>query len=156
MYGVLLKHQLVDISFMSILWMLIVALPGFIFLNINLRCFKLFFSFNNTLNLYSIKKSYKFFADIGIFHRVSCPHTHQQNGTAKRKHRHIVETGLTLLAHASVPFSYWSDAFATACFLINRLPSCAINMQTPLERVLGETPNYTFFRVFGCMCWPHL
>jgi histone deacetylase 1/2 len=88
----------------------------------------------------------KFFADIGISHRVSYPHTHQQNGTAKRKHRHIVEIGLTLLAHASVPFSYWSDAFATACFLINRLPSHVINMQTPLERLLGETPDYTFFR----------
>jgi hypothetical protein len=47
---------------------------------------------------------------------VSCPHTHQQNGVAKRKHHHIVETGLTLLAHAFVPFYYWSDAFTTACF----------------------------------------
>jgi histone deacetylase 1/2 len=35
---------------------------------------------------------HKFFADIGISHRVSCPHTHQQNGTAERKHRHVVET----------------------------------------------------------------
>jgi histone deacetylase 1/2 len=98
----------------------------------------------------------KFFSDIGISHRVSCPHTHQQNGTAERKHRHIVETGLTLLAHASVPFRFWSDAFSTACFLINRLPSRVIDMQTPLERLLGEAPDYTFFRVFGCACWPHL
>jgi hypothetical protein len=36
----------------------------------------------------------------------SCPHTHQQNGFAERKHRHIVETDLTLLAHASMPFSF--------------------------------------------------
>jgi histone deacetylase 1/2 len=98
----------------------------------------------------------QFFSDIGISHRVSCPHTHQQNGTAERKHRHIVETGLTLLAHASVPFRFWSDAFSTACFLINRLPSRVINMKTPLERLLGEKPDYTFFRVFGCACWPHL
>ena len=59
-----------------------------------------------------------FFQKLGISHRVSCPHTHQQNGAVERKHRHIVETGLTLLAHASVPFRFWSDAFATACFLI--------------------------------------
>jgi histone deacetylase 1/2 len=72
------------------------------------------------------------------------------------KHRHIVETGLTLLAHAHVPFRFWSDAFSTACFLINRLPSRVINMQTPLERLLGEVPDYTFFKVFGCACWPHL
>jgi histone deacetylase 1/2 len=64
-----------------------------------------------------------FFQKQGIVHRVACPHTHQQNGAAERKHRHIVETGLTLLAHASVPFRFWSDAFTTACFLINRLPT---------------------------------
>ena len=87
---------------------------------------------------------------------VSCPHTHQQNGIAERKHRHIVETGLTLLAHASVPLQFWSDAFTTACFLINRLPTRVIDMQNPLERLLGETPDYTFFRVFSCACWPHL
>jgi histone deacetylase 1/2 len=86
-----------------------------------------------------------FFHKIGVSHRVSCPHTHQQNGSAERKHRHIVKTGLTLLAHASIPFRYWSDAFVIACFLINRMPTRVINMQTPLERLLGETPDYTFF-----------
>jgi histone deacetylase 1/2 len=98
----------------------------------------------------------KFFDDIGISHRVSCPHTHQQNGRAERKHRHLVETGLTLLAHASMPFRFWSDAFVTASFLINRTPSRVSNMQTPLERLLGEKPDYTFLKVFGCACWSHL
>jgi histone deacetylase 1/2 len=61
-----------------------------------------------------------------------------------------------LLAHASVPLCYWNDAFSIACFLINRLPSRTIDMQTPLEGLLHETPNYNFFKVFGCACWPHL
>ena len=34
----------------------------------------------------------------GIEFRHPCPHTSSQNGRAERKHRHIVETGLTLLA----------------------------------------------------------
>jgi histone deacetylase 1/2 len=97
-----------------------------------------------------------FFQKLGISHHVSCPHTHQQNGAAERKHRHIVETGLTLLAHASVPFRFWSDAFVTACFLINRLPTRLLHMKTPLEILLHETPDYSFFKVFGCACWPHL
>jgi histone deacetylase 1/2 len=96
-----------------------------------------------------------FFQKLGISHRVSYPHTHQQNGVAECKHRYIVETGLTLLAHASVPFCYWSDAFTTACFLINRLPTCLLHMKTPLEILLHETPDYTFLKVFGCACWLH-
>ena len=51
--------------------------------------------------------------------------------------------------------SFWSDAF-TACFLINRLPTRVLNMKTPIELLLDETPDYTFFKVFGCACWPHL
>ena len=84
------------------------------------------------------------------FSQLTGPSTLQQNGVVERKHRHTVETGLTLLAHASVPFCYWSDAFTTACFLINRLPTRLLNMKTPLELLLHETPDYTFLKVFGC------
>jgi histone deacetylase 1/2 len=86
---------------------------------------------------------------------VSCPHTHHQNGTTKRKHQHIVKNGLTSLTHASVPFPYWSDAFLMACFLINRMPSRVIEMQSPVDQLLGETHDYTFFKVFGWARWPH-
>ena len=44
-----------------------------------------------------------------IINRISCPHTHQQNDVAKRKHGHIVENGLTLLAKASMHFKYWDE-----------------------------------------------
>ncbi|MDV3183805.1 MAG: DDE-type integrase/transposase/recombinase, partial [Sweet potato little leaf phytoplasma] len=48
-----------------------------------------------------------FLNEHGIEFRHSCPHTSQQNGVVEHKHRHIVEMGLTLLAHASMPLSYW-------------------------------------------------
>jgi hypothetical protein len=47
-----------------------------------------------------------FFCNIGITHQVFCPQTHQQNGDAKHKNRHIVEMDLTLLVHASMPLKY--------------------------------------------------
>jgi histone deacetylase 1/2 len=46
------------------------------------------------------------FQCIGISHHVSCPYAHQQNGSAEHKHRHIVEVGLSLLAHASMPLKF--------------------------------------------------
>lgn len=68
----------------------------------------------------------KFLNDLGILHRFTCPHTSHQNGTVERKHRQIVETGLTLLAHASVPYKYWDHSFSTAVHLINILPTVAL------------------------------
>ena len=43
----------------------------------------------------------KFFQNCGITHRVSCPHTHQQNGVVERKHHHLVETGFSFIKSCS-------------------------------------------------------
>jgi hypothetical protein len=56
------------------------------------------------------EKLNSFFTKIGIVHQVSCPHTHQQNGSTERKHRYIVEVGLSLLADASMPLKFWNEA----------------------------------------------
>jgi len=102
------------------------------------------------------QKLNSFFQRIGISHHVSCPYAHQQNGSAERKHRHIVEVGLSLLAHASMPLKFWDEAFITATYLINRLPSKVINNDTPLERLHNQTLDYTMLCTFGCACWPNL
>jgi histone deacetylase 1/2 len=97
-----------------------------------------------------------YFRRIGIQHRVSCPHTSQQNGIVERKHRHLVETGLALLAHSSLPLRFWDEAFLTACYLINRMPTPVLNNTTPITRLLNQSPDYSFLRTFGCACWPSL
>jgi hypothetical protein len=63
--------------------------------------------------------------DIG--HRISCPHTPQQNWAAERKHRHIVETGLAPLHESGVPTPFWDVAFETAVYIINILPTKLLN-----------------------------
>jgi len=114
-------------------------------------------SVSNLIGVGNIRKIIiHFFHSLCIAHRVSCPHTHQQNGLAERKHRHIVETGLALLAHAHVPIKFWDDAFLTATYLINRMPTRVIDNTIPLEHLFHTPPNYTLLRVFGCACWPHL
>ena len=79
-----------------------------------------------------------------------------KNGPAERKHRHIVEVGLSLLAHASMPLKFWDEAFLTAVYLINRLPSKVITSATPFERLFKDKYDYSFLRIFGCACWPNL
>jgi hypothetical protein len=81
-----------------------------------------------------------FFQKIGITHHVSRPHAHQQNGSTKRKHRHIVEVGLALLANESMPLKFWDEAFLTTTFLINLLPSKVINGDSHAEVSFTQNP----------------
>lgn len=43
------------------------------------------------------------FKKIRISYRITCPYSHQQNESVERRHKHIVETGIPLLAHSSMP-----------------------------------------------------
>jgi hypothetical protein len=97
-----------------------------------------------------------FLSNYGIFHRLTCPHTSQQNGIVERKHRHILEMGLTLLAQSGLPPKYWVDSFFTSIFLINRLPSPVIHNKSPCSKLFKKQPDYTFLRAFGCLCYPLL
>ena len=92
----------------------------------------------------------------GISHRTTPPHTPEHNGFSERRHLHIVETGLTLLAHASIPLRFWPHAFATAVYLINRMPTPTLNLCSPYEKIFGYSPNYSKLKVFGCLCYPWL
>ena len=87
-----------------------------------------------------------FLHQLGIQFRHSCPHAHHQNGRVERKHRHIVELGLTLLAQASMPFCFWWNAFVTVVFIINRLPTQVLSSKTPFEMVHGRLPNFRFLK----------
>ena len=104
-----------------------------------------------------VNSSFKhLFSQHGIHHRLSCPHHPEQNGLAERKHRHLVEIGLTLLAHASVPHTFWDDAFHTANYLINRLPTKILNGVSPFQKLFSKSPQYDFLKVFGYACFPYL
>lgn len=92
----------------------------------------------------------------GIQHQMSCPYTPSQNGRAERKHRHITETGLALLFHSHVPSYFWVDAFSTATYIINRLPTSILNNISPFELLYCKPPNYENFHPFGCRVYPCL
>ena len=92
----------------------------------------------------------------GIKHQLSCPYTPEQNGLAERKHRHLIETTITLLQNAILPSGFWSYAVQTACFLINRMPSAVLNFKSPFEVIFQTIPSVTHLRIFGCACFPLL
>ena len=62
----------------------------------------------------------------GILHQTSCAYTSQQNGVAKRKHRHILDVTRSIMVEEQVPKYLWFDVVLTVVYLINRMPSTPI------------------------------
>jgi hypothetical protein len=85
----------------------------------------------------------KFFQSIGIVHCLSCLHTHQQQGCAERKHGHIIDTTLALLAESGVPKHFWDEACQTPCYLINCLPTPTLQHISPFQKLFGKPPDYS-------------
>ncbi|KAA3477486.1 Retrovirus-related Pol polyprotein from transposon TNT 1-94 [Gossypium australe] len=94
--------------------------------------------------------------DFGIAYCLSYPHTSKQNGLVERRHRQIVETGLVLLAQASLPFLFWTNAFYSDVHLINMLPTKVLNGISPIEKLFGRRLENHQLRVFKCLCFPLL
>ena len=91
-----------------------------------------------------------------IKHRCFCPYTLKQNSRAERRMRHLVETGLALLATTSLPLQFWLYAFHTATYLINWLPTKVLKFQSPFQVLFNKIPNYRHLKMFGCLCYPYL
>ena len=92
-----------------------------------------------------------------IIHKSSCAYIPQQNGVAKRKNCHLVETARTLLLDHKVPQRFWGDAILAACYLINRMPSSVLHDRIPHSILLPTQPLfYLCLRVFCCVCFVHI
>ena len=72
------------------------------------------------------------------------------------KIRHLVETSLAFLAQAFVLNKLWMQAFQTAAYIINLMPTNLLKYQSPIQVLFQQTPNYHHLKVFGCLCFPSL
>ena len=98
----------------------------------------------------------KYLKEQGISHRISCPHTPAQNGTAERKHHHIIEIALSLLHPSSLPHQFWDEVVCTEVSLINRLPTQNLKNRSPFHLIYKQEPDYSLLKSFGCTCYPCL
>jgi ATP-binding cassette subfamily B (MDR/TAP) protein 1 len=70
--------------------------------------------------------------------------------------RTIISKARCMLSNAGLDRHFWAEAASTACYLINRSPSIAINKKTPIEVWSGSPTNYLELRVFGCTVYAHV
>ncbi|KAG8482954.1 hypothetical protein CXB51_021884 [Gossypium anomalum] len=74
----------------------------------------------------------------------------------ERMNRMIMKKVRCMLSNANLPKSFWAKAASTACFLINRSPSVAIEKKTSQEIWPGNPTNYSDLKIFGCPVYAHV
>ena len=92
----------------------------------------------------------------GIARQKNTPYTPHKNKVAERMNRTLMEKARSMLSGTGLGQEFWAEAVETACYLVNRSPSSALEDKTPHEVWTGKKPYLSHLRVFGCDAYVHL
>ncbi|GKA10136.1 gag-pol polyprotein [Tanacetum coccineum] len=80
----------------------------------------------------------------GIKRQFTTVYTPQQNGVTEQMNITLLERARAMLATASLGKSFWAEAVNTACYVINRSPSTAVELKTSMEMWTGRPMEKEF------------
>ena len=105
---------------------------------------------------YTSRKFKEHLSQHGIRHETTVPKNPEQNDTAERMNRTLMESVRSMLADSGLPQRFWAEALSTAVYLRNRSPTKSLPETTPFEVWSGEKPDVSHLRVFGCNAYSHV
>jgi len=89
----------------------------------------------------------------GIKRQFTMTYTPQQNRVAERMNITLLERTRAMLKAAGLGKSFWAEAVNTACYVINRSPSTAIELKTPMEIWIEKPVDYSRLHIFGSLVY---
>lgn len=92
----------------------------------------------------------------GIVRQVTAPYSSSMNGVAEIRHQMLQYQARTMLLQAGLPIGYWAEAVNTANYILNMLPTSALQGQTPHELWTGHKPLLHHLCVFGAPAYAHI
>lgn len=101
----------------------------------------------------------------GIGYEATVPYGPEQNGVAERSNGLLAARARAMILDSSVPHNLWPEAVKTACYLLNRLPTSAIEHDKVPMQLLYESLNddgtadpidLGHVRSFGCTAYVHI
>nr|GEY05397.1 ribonuclease H-like domain, reverse transcriptase, RNA-dependent DNA polymerase [Tanacetum cinerariifolium] len=103
----------------------------------------------------------KYCKENGIARQLTAPYSPQQNGVVKRRNRTVLSTTRSIMKAMKLPLTFWVEAVRHAIYIINRVPTRALEDKTPYEALYSRKPNLENLRIFGCTTYakitiPHL
>ena len=84
----------------------------------------------------------------GIKRQFTMTYTPQQNGMAERMNKTLLEKTRAMLKAVGLGKPFRAEAFNTACYMINRSLSTAIELKTLMEMWTGKPGDYSRLHIF--------
>ena len=84
------------------------------------------------------------------------PYSPEQNGSAERENRTLLEAARSMLAAKELPKKLWAEATSTASYVLNRTAKSSVEGKTPYELWYGHKGAIDHLRIFGTECFVHI
>ncbi|GJX04141.1 kinase-like domain, phloem protein 2-like protein, partial [Tanacetum coccineum] len=85
--------------------------------------------------------------------QLTAPYSPQQNGVVERRNRTIMSTTRCMMKATEMPQDFWAEAVRHAIYILNSVPTKALEDITPYEAIKGKKPNLKDLRIFGCIAY---
>lgn len=95
--------------------------------------------------------------EFGIKQMLTMPYTPEQNGSAERENRTIVEMSRALMhAHNEIPNGLWAEISKAAVYILNRTGPTPVDGKSPHQLWYNKKPKINHLRIIGCNCYVHI
>ncbi|UYV83386.1 hypothetical protein LAZ67_23000842 [Cordylochernes scorpioides] len=102
------------------------------------------------------KETSKITNKYGINHRITMPYTPQQNGSAERENRTLIEAARLRIYAKNMSLKLWAEAVNTATYVLNRTGPAQIEKKTPYELWFNKKTADDHLRIFRTECFVHV
>jgi hypothetical protein len=102
------------------------------------------------------KQMHEITQEVGLYHRITMPYTAEQNGSAERENRTLMEAARSMLLSTQLPNKLWAEAVNTAAYVLNRTGPTKVNDASPYELWTGKKAPIDHVKVFGTECFVHV
>lgn len=84
-----------------------------------------------------------YYQEHGIIHKMTMPHTPQQNSDSEGLNKTLVDKVWAILQLSRLPKTFWPDIFKWANYVWNQSPTTCLIDMTPYKAVFGIKPDLT-------------
>nr|GEV49421.1 NB-ARC domains-containing protein [Tanacetum cinerariifolium] len=102
---------------------------------------------------FTSKEFMQYCKENGIARQLTAPYSPQQNRVVERRNRTIMSTTRCMIKATSIPQNFWAEAVRHAIYILNSVPTKALEDITPYEAIRQRKPNLETLRVFGCIAY---